>query len=89
MVLVELVVCLGTALVNVELLVLFQALVVAILHVLAFAYRPQNVPLIAVLAVAYHLLLSFSEFKCEFQFFGLPKLNHYILSFVEVYLVHA
>ena len=88
-VIVELFVGHGSALVDVEPLVPFHAVFVAILHNLALADGSQDVLVVAPLALANHQLLALLELEGEWLAGILSVLNNDVLVLVQINLMHT
>lgn len=88
-ILLEFVIGHGTAFVDVESLVFFHAVIVAIFDVFAFADGTEDISAVAPLAESYDEVASFDVFECKSigRFFF--ELDNDLLVVVEIYLVHS
>jgi len=68
--------------------VLFHAIFITILYIFTFANGSQNIPITAILACAYHQLLSFLKLESEWHAFTLSVFDNNYLTFVKINLVN-
>ena len=79
----------GTAFVDVEPLVFFHAVIVAIFHDFTFADGAQDVSAVAPFAEPYHQVSSFDVFECKAIGRLLFELDNNLLVIAEINLVHS
>lgn len=89
MVLIQLVVCLCTAFIDMEFTIFIHATFIAILHIFAFANCSEDISRSAPLALADDQFLTFLEFECKWQIFAFPVLNDNVLTLIQINLVDA